>query len=272
MADFNPSRKEVRDKILNIVGNRKNALQRVENDLIDMFKRYVKEAKLLIASGKGQKSLGAMTKQINELANLLEAAGFEDVVKVYLRQFEKLTRDAIGYYSLFGKPDLAGISTATLNAYIRFTEGELRNIVSRKLVAPLQSALLQANYAGASRDEVYQTVSAIEPTLRPDQVVTTVDDAFSSYQRAVIVEAADVAGLEIYQYLGPEDDITSEQCLEMLNIRTHGVPGMLPKDEITVDLHPNLTRNPLIGGGHPRCRHQWSPVTEEYAKAQGYKP
>jgi hypothetical protein len=59
----------------------------------------------------------------------------------------------------------------------------------------------------------------------------------------------------------------------MLNVAIHGARGVLYKDEITPHLHPNLEKygiNPLIEGGHPNCRHQWSPITLAYAKELGF--
>ena len=98
-----------------------------------------------------------------------------------------------------------------------------------------------------------------------------VEDAFAGYQRTVQAEVADNLGMEIFIYIGPADQITSEQCTAMFNVNLHGVPGMLYKNEITVNLHPKLRRDPLIGGGHPRCRHHWSPITTDYAVELGFE-
>lgn len=117
-------------------------------------------------------------------------------------------------------------------------------------------------------------MAQVEEGLSLAQAEVMVNDAFASFQRAVLVETAAAVDLEIFVYIGPDDDITSDQCVEMLHVDKHGAEGMLYKEEITPDLHPNLAkygRNPLIGGGHPNCRHHWSPVTVDYAVSEGFE-
>lgn len=278
MLKKRPNRRELYERILGIDKARTKATKRIENELQKLYDDYFARVKALINSPKVLKvgeatTLESTTKMIGQLSTILHESGFDDVIEGYLDQFDHLAKTALDYYTAFGalSPSFAGISTETLDAYVRFTETELRNFVPRKVIAPIQSALLQVNYGNLERTAVYEQVAAIETTITTTQAVVLVDDAFASFQRAVLQETATALDLGIFLYLGPDDDITSEQCEHMLHVNEHGVEGMLYKDEITIDLHPKLTRNPLIGGGHPRCRHHWSPVTNDFAASMGFE-
>lgn len=277
MLKRRPQRRELVEAVLGLNKATSAATARVEKNIAKLYADYFARVKALVNSPRelkaGQKSdLGSTLKAMDQLTTILEESGFEDVIQKYIGELEGLTQSAIAYYDVFGLEKVpAGVSRETLKAYIRFTEKELRDFVPRKLVAPLQSALLQVNFGNVERSEIYNVAQNLEDSLTTSQAVTLVNDTFASYQRAVIVETGNALDLEIYVYLGPEDEKTSDQCETMLNVDYHGVPGMLYKDEITVDLDENLTRNPLIGGGHPNCRHHWSPITADYAESQGFE-
>lgn len=216
--------------------------------------------------------LQAATQAMNELRNILVKAGYEDVISSYEDQFEHLTKSALKYFELFGVDDVkAGIDVEALQAWAHFTETEFAQKLQDSLVAPIQSALLQSAVGNVDRNSLVQTVLQLSNVASTAQAEVLVDDAFAQYQRAVVTQKAANLDMQIFVYLGPEDKITSPQCEAMLHANKHGVDGMLYADEITVDLHPNLRENPLIAGGHPRCRHHWSPVSESYAESLGFQ-
>lgn len=280
MLKRRPNRRELYERILGIDKAKRGAAARIEKSLAILYRDYFARVKEMVSDPKllktGEKVTAESTiAMMNQLTPILVEAGFEDVIGEYVDQFHGLTKEALDYWTAFGaKPSLANVNTDSLNSWIRFSEGELRNMVPAKVVSPIQTALMQVNFAGASRDAVYEQVGLLEESLSPVQVVTLVNDAFSGYQRATLIETADSVDLDIFIYLGPDDAITSDECEEMLHVDMHGVEGMLYKDEITPALHWKLAkygRNPLIGGGHPNCRHVWSPVTADYAADQGFE-
>lgn len=256
------------------VKKQERAVAAFEKQLQTMYDRYSLRLIKLLRKGGSETDLINMSdaaETISQLSQVLIDSGYGDIVAAYNAKFPELTANALNYFEAFGvKPSLAGIDEEGLHAIINFGRNELTAHIEAALVAPVQSHLLQAAVGNVSRSELVDTILALDPnTLRAEVLV---DDIYAQYQRSVTVQKGDVLDMEIYVYLGPDDDITSEQCDAMLHVDTHGVEGMLYKDEITVDLHDKLTRNPLIGGGHPRCRHQWSPVTEDYAVSLGFEP
>jgi hypothetical protein len=271
-----PSAEDLKERVITIVRSRKRDIGDVERELKKLYQDYfarVREHLGRELSRSEQLNIKATTEMMRSLTDMLDEAGKPEVLKSYREKFNGLADDALGYFSAFGEStSKAGVSREAIKAYSKFAETELAKSIDTKLVGPIQSALLQANYGSYTRAQLVDNLVSIEPTLTTNTAVVLVDDAFSQFQRAIIVEKGDSVDLEIYQYLGPDDDITSPQCQHMLRIDTHGAEGILYKDEINADLHENLRENPLIAGGHKKCRHQWTPVTLDYAVSLGFEP
>lgn len=272
-----PDRRELVAKVVATEKAQEAAVAKIERELKKLYADYTARVQALVASNQQLRETDAMTLQaatkiMGQLEGILKDAGFDDVLSTYGKQFEPLAATALEYYQSFGlEPSMASISKQALTAYAAFAESELAASISSRLVSPIQSALLQANFGSMTRAQVIDQVLALQPSMTPSNATVLVDDAFSQFQRTVINQRAEGLDLQIYVYLGPDDAITSDQCQAMLHINRHGVEGMLYKDEIDTSLHPKLKRNPLVGGGHPRCRHHWSPVSEAYAVEQGFQ-
>lgn len=272
-----PDKRELVSRVHDAEDAQAKAVAKLERELKRLYESYFARVQALIASDKKLKESDAMslqsaTKIIGQLGTVLNESGYQDVVKQYGAQFEPLAEVALKYYEPFGLAEsAASISKEALTAYVQFAQSELAAGISARLVSPIQSALLQANFGTMTRAQVIDQVLALQPSMTPNNATVLVDDAFSQFQRTVINQRAEALDLQIYIYIGPDDSITSPQCQTMLRINRHGVPGMLYKDEIDTSLHPNLRRNPLVGGGHPRCRHHWSPVSNAYAEQLGFE-
>lgn len=273
-----PRKSAILDAIIKKEAAKNKAVKALEADIRKLYSDYNKRVVKFLNSKQFMSAtetmnLQATTKALSELATILVDSGYESTIANFQDQFEDLTASALEYFKVYGlKPSLAGVSVEDLQVYAKFAESEFAQRINQDLVAPIRSALLQSNLGNVTRESVVQTVLAYSNISNTYRAEVLVDDAFAQYQRAVIVQKADNLEMEIYVYLGPSDAKTSDQCEAMLNVNKHGVPGMLYRDEITADLHDDLTRDPLVGGGHPNCRHQWSPVTEDYAVSLGFEP
>ena len=255
-------------------------LRRYNRDVARMFDSYItKVQNLLLTQKVNERGLIELREALNlgnRMADLIADAGLEDVVENFLDEFEPLTEEALEYFKQFkgfkSKDPLGDVDETHLDAWVLQSEKRLRSQVDASLVAPIQQSFLQAAFGQLPRDAIVEDIFKRGTTLTPAQVVTAVDSSFRDYQRQVtVLKGQELLGENpIYIYVGPDDEITSEQCKFMLGLNRHGVPGMLYQDEITTDLHEKLRDNPLIAGGHPRCRHQWMPITHEEAEARGF--
>lgn len=256
-------------------------VKRRERDVKRLFQSFVIKIESLINKASTDKAdlidLREALKLANDFADIAADAGLDEMVDDFLDDFEPLTDQALKYFKdvpgFKRKDPLGGVDETHLDAWKNFSERLVRRSVDAALVGPLQQSFLQSAFGQVPRKQIVEDIVLRGTNLRRDQVVVTVDQSFRDYQREVtVLKAQDLLGENpIYQYSGPLDDITSDQCEFMLLHDPHGVPGMLYQDEITVDLHPKLRDNPLIHGGHPRCRHKWMPVTLEYAVSVGFE-
>lgn len=247
-------------------------------ELAKLRKRVVKESKALLAnpglvSDRDQLRLAETLKVLSQMESVLKDAGLHDFLDKYRNSYTKVMNSALKYFSGAGvDTKLVRGSVDLFDAYVSFTELTLTKTLDSQLVEPIRTGLFQSTFGGLSHSEVVDNVIAIAEGVSLNRIVGETNWALESFNRQVTVESANRLGMDIYQYQGPDDALTSEQCRAMLEVDEHGVPGMLYRDEISVDLHENLTRDPLIYGGHPNCRHKWYPVTEDYAISLGFEP
>lgn len=250
------------------------ALKNMSKDIERLYENFFLRAKATV--GKLPKD-GATTYDfaiiLADLNQQLIDAGLPEVQEKFGKELRELTDEAIDYFAAFGVAgrSLAGLSPVALDAFIVFKERELATFVEDQLVGHMSELMFDGIFGNLDRQQIFDSVSAVAENMTTAQIDVMISDSFAAYQRTVQREVGEYLGMDIYQYLGPDDDVTSEQCEEMLYVDYHGVPGMLYKDEITVDLHPKLRRDPLIGGGHPNCRHHWRPVSLAYAIEQGFE-
>jgi len=246
---------------------------------------YVRELRALVRrpASVSQITRARDTAQLGrDLLNILQDLGLDQFFTEHQNRFARAETLALEYFERHGiKPSLAGVDTASLDGYITYEQQVLTELVDNRLVKPFRDALLQSNLGTLEPEQVesvleslisrYEIKNARGNVFSDRQIETLVSDSYVRYQRHVQDEKAKALGLEIYHYLGPDDKITRASCRTMLRVSKHGVAGMLPRSEITTALHPDLRADPLTAGGGWNCRHRWYPVTNEYAREQGYR-
>lgn len=264
------------DKRLTGISNRfAKELVKLQKNFLSRFKAELRDPGL--QGARQNFDFGHALKVMNALNEIMADAGMGDFVTDYVRQFPAITRNALSAYELYGEaPKLSNASKESLNAYIRFSESTLRKTLDRAMFQPIQSAIFQGTFGGqANYADVVQQIIDRGSSLPLYQVEVAVDDSFRQYQRAVTVEKAQELDIQIYWYTGaPPDAIISPQCEYILTKAPHGVPGMWYRDEISADMVPDvpMSADPLIAGGHPRCRHKFVGITLDFAIEQGFEP
>lgn len=252
---------------------------RVEKELKKLFRNYRNELKAFLRDPKSfSKSekfdLAVVTKTINQLESILTRAGRDDVIGAIADELPDLQKSAREHFKQFGKlPKMGGTSEEALDAYMEYSYNYIDQTLDRALADPVREALFHGVFGNRSREDGIENILSITDELTENQVVTLVDDTFRQFQRAVTNETAKELELDIFWFQGPDDERTSEQCEYILNESPHGVPGMWYRDEITVDMVPGITldNDPLVAGGHFNCRHKFYPITEDFAKEQGFE-
>lgn len=204
----------------------------------------------------------------------LRAQGYDEELKkidqIYSGELEYV-RETLGNAS--PKPVLfSGTTKRTIDALI--------DIDKRKITGALQK------YAGDISAAVMRQVVVGEPPKMKDlraaygdrlasQLTTEINTSVSAFSRTVTQDQARELGLELFLYLGPDDDLTRPFCEETLKGNAPGVePRDVPiytADEIArMDNEQGLDVSVYCGGYN--CRHQWSALSLEDAISRGYKP
>ena len=253
------------------------AQRRMERMLKKLFKDYQVRFEAFMRK-KGAKSVSeiqgiAFQATIRrDLLKMLSDAGMDDVVGNYVKEFPEITKVTMDYFEASGFPrSLSGASKESLSAFVELTEHKIRTGLERKLVDPLIDGVFRSSFGDLDRSQIVDNLVSLSDSLTPGQVETLVNDSFLQFQRAATTQKAEELELDIFVYVGPADEITSEQCDFLLSLNEHGMDGALYKDEISADLHPLLKDNPLIAGGHFNCRHKYFPITKDLAVSEGFK-
>lgn len=95
---------------------------------------------------------------------------------------------------------------------------------------------------------------------------TEMTTALQGFSRSVTQAKAKELGFELFEYMGPEDEITRDFCQDLLDKD----PPIYSEGEIeTMDNGQGLPVS-SYGGGY-NCRHQWRPISEEKAREAGWE-
>jgi|688.fasta_scaffold475423_2 hypothetical protein len=107
------------------------------------------------------------------------------------------------------------------------------------------------------------------------QLSTEIQTSVSAFSRTSTATLGKELGIELWEYLGPDDGITREFCKDCLDGRA---PGVEPRD-VAVYTTEEIARmdneqglDVMIYCGGYNCRHQWRPIDLERAKALGFNP
>lgn len=255
-----------------------SASELIREDITDLFARYNKRAiKTLLAYSGNPLTVNVRARVLDDLLEVLETVGFEALISQQIRQYPNITKVGLSYFREIVSPDAGGlreIDVDALAALVELRERSLRQLVGARAVEPYVQSVVNS-LAGQADESLYlSNLQTISNGMNVGVIAVHATESFDLYSRTLNVIKAKELGLKLYAYRGPLDAITSPQCVTMLQINKYGAAGVLPEDEITRDLHPNMAKNslgPLQGGGHPNCRHQWLPITRERAELLGYE-
>lgn len=205
---------------------------------------------------------------ISKLGGLREAiikAGLEDklkgVVGIYsdeldsiAKLFETSTKRKIVYSQLD-----SDIVDQLVNFEIDKTRGAIYQYADE-----LKATIVRSSLTGQAPDLNQLEQSINDPTL--NSLETELNTSTSGFNQAINNKKAIDAGLELFLYVGPEDDkVIRPFCRDLFDKD----PPIYTLDEIqAMDNNQGLDVFNYRGGYN--CRHQWAALDAETAKAMGY--
>lgn len=178
--------------------------------------------------------------EINEVRRLFNAQGLED--------------EAI----------FADIDIDTIEQLINFDVDQVTQL-ARQAVGDVRSQLMRSVIAGEKPD-VAAIIGDVTGSLQ-SQLRTELNTLLAGFARSVTVGKAKELGFELFEYLGPDDDVTRPFCERVLDKD----PPIYTREEIS-EMDNEQGLDVFAYGGGYNCRHDWSPISEEKAREQGWEP
>jgi hypothetical protein len=225
---------------------------------------------------KGDEQAIETAKAIASVPGALAEAGLSEILEqldpIYIAQISaitaKLDRAKIS-------PEFGDIDHQVIETMIDFESSQVGAEVASR-IQDFSSNILQTAFTGEPTDFVAALDDAgnrLQTNVYNDQRT-----AVLSFERTITVRKALQSGSTLFLYIGPDDKVTRDFCLCILEGRsssTFGIQGKSPPiftlEEIkAMDNGQGLEVLTACGGYN--CRHSWNPVSEDRAAELGYKP
>lgn len=165
----------------------------------------------------------------------------------------------------------------------RTTERSLDALIEvdkRKIVGAVQKYAGDVSSAVMRQVVLGEKISSAELRERygdrlASQLSTEIQTSVSAFARTSTASLGKELGIELWEYLGPDDRITREFCKDCLDGRAPGVePRSAPiyTTEEIARMDNDQGLDVMIYCGGYNCRHQWRPIDIERARSLGYVP
>lgn len=202
--------------------------------------------------------LGGLRQALVDAGLDEEVGGLLDIYRDELNGIEELFNLTTGRDLTYSDID-ADVIDALINFDIERTRGEVLQYAEEIKSVIMRSVITgnAPNIRDLHEELGDSTFNNIETELR-----TSVTGFSQSLNNAKATEA----GLELFLYVGPDDDATREFCADVLESRT---PPIYTAEEIAdMDNGQGLEVATYMGGYN--CRHRWSALSLDVAKSLGY--
>jgi hypothetical protein len=200
---------------------------------------------------------------INDIERVLDENGFAEVFAAQTVLYQKELKGIRETFAAIGAPPagrISGIDAPIIETLASFNSRKVANTLEN-LVADSKSLIYRSYILGESVD-----ISDIQEQfgdLAFSHVKTELNTAMADFSRTVSAKKAKDAGMDLFLYVGPDDEVTRDFCAELLSKD----PPIYREDEIGAN---DQGGDAMTEGGGYNCRHQWVAVTEEYARELGY--
>lgn len=198
----------------------------------------------------------------NQFALMIEEAGFDRFLEGFVNEFNGSIAEvnkaltAAGLEVRFGKGDLA-----LLEEVRRISVNELR-ISSAQFMTVLEKEVVNAALSGKTVGQVSASLKRMIEAkfVSSNHIPTLADTAVTRFRRTMVVRKGVEAGVDRFEYVGPNDQVTRDFCLDVLFAQFSGDRIGFSVDEINA-LDNHQTGSVLTDGGGFNCRHDWLPIT-----------
>jgi hypothetical protein len=209
--------------------------------------------------------LGSLQSSLDEAG----LAGVLDYVKeIYAEQLNYISDRA----AALGLETFSDVDKDVIRSLVAFDENSIAASVNQG-VGDITSTLMRSVITGQTIDSsLYE--GPIEDIGR--NLETDLNTSVLTFERTVTVSKAIDSGLELFIYIGPDDDRTRDFCEAVLTgkdadrfgVDWKGVPIYTLEEIKGMDNEQDTDVLTTCGGWN--CRHEFAPIDPERAKELGY--
>jgi len=201
--------------------------------------------------------LGAIQSRMSEtgLSKVLDR-----LRPIYLEKL-KFIRDELA--EIVTEKPLSNADTEMIDQLIRFDLSKTTNILET-YVDDVRAQVMRTVIAG-EKPKAEKIIPDVSGRLEAN-INTELNTSIMAFSRSVTIKKSIELGFELFYYVGPEDKITRPFCRDVLR---KDPPIYTIKEIQSMDNDQGL--NVLTYGGGYNCRHEFRPVSPEFAKRLGWQ-
>lgn len=251
------------DKLREHLNKSDIAIEKIVDLLAKVFRRGIGKVLQAIEDPANQREAMAQVAGLFDVIRqegLLESLDlltpvYANELRFIRKQFERISRNT----QIFG-----GADRDTIAALVNFDTSQVSAIVD-SFIGEAQGVLARSVILGEVPDlgQFEDLDSSLARNLS-----TEIRTLFNSFGRTVTAAKANELGFTLFEYQGPEDEVTRDFCEDLLISRN---PPIYSLEEIS-SFDNGQGLDVLTFGGGYNCRHRWAPISEEDALEMGWRP
>lgn len=211
-----------------------------------------------ISGLEAAKILGQLQSNLEEMGLQEELERLVPIYQDELDYIETLFELSSGKKILYSGVD-ADVIDQLINYDISRSRGQVYVYADK-----LKSTLMQSVLTGEAPDVKQLQRDLGDSAL--NSIETEVNTSLAGFSQSITIQKAKEAGLDLFLYIGPDDNITRPFCKSVLDKD----PAIYSVDEIK-DLDNGQGLDVFVYRGGYNCRHEWSPLDLDTAVSLGYK-
>lgn len=205
--------------------------------------------------------------QLVSLYDVLERTGLSDklaeLTPIYVAELKTI---ADIYQDIAKANPFSQTDREVIEALITFDAGRVGNTV-RDYIGEVQTVLARSVILGTEPD--LTLFDDLEDGLG-NHLRTELRTLTNSFARTVNAAKAEELGFTLFQYVGPDDDVTRPFCESLLS-ESPPIYSIEQINEMTARNANGQGLDVMQYGGGYNCRHRWEPISLEDARAEGYR-
>lgn len=271
-----PPIKRVQKELRKLRRQRKTDINRFVRGIDLIYKEAIQEVRARLRNK--DITVVEAAGSINALDDFLKQNGFKEqyreirtVYREELKSIKKLTAAASTARESAGiaKISVGSLDSATVSTLMRIELDKTTKLLQKSIV-DVKSTLLRSVITGAAIN--FKSITEGFTSKLSNQLRTEINTSVGIFNKTLTTSRAKESGFELFLYVGPDDSVTRDFCQQVLGGTIDGLNKGVPiytLDEIG-SMDNGQISDTLISAGGYNCRHEFIPVSLEYAKELGF--